>query len=734
MNTHAAMPPYHEAELQNQGIGNDGLSLISLASAAWRRKMVVIVPVLLVFFGTLLVLANTESRYTSSASILVDTPQAPFSRPNQENNSIANPDSLAIGSHEQLLLSRDLARGVTLRFGLADVPEFQPSGRNPSFIRQMMILVGLASSPGEQTNEEKVIGKYFSRLAVARVDESRVIEVAFSSSDPELAAEIANGVVDNYLASLREARRQSTNEAALWLEEQIDQLRGKVETAEAMAASYRSEHGLLRGANNATLSSQQLSELNSQLILARTSRAESQARAQIVREMLASGGALGSASDVLNSPLIQRLQEQEVILRRRIAELSTTLLPSHPRIMQLDAELTDLGKQIRIEGQKVVQALENEADIAGARENALRANLNSLRQDAGRSDGNAVALRALEREATAQRVLLESFLARYREATAQSQLEALPVQARIISRAAVSSNPSFPRRIPILAMTSLGTAFLAMALIFSIELMKVGASLNGNQSNSRLPVPENLDIRPVAETAPRVNDAVNFVPASTDADGSITVSNAVQDVIGAIYRRISPGEATRTFVCAPQRQSPDNFSALNIARGLALDGHKVVLIDGNMRASRLAIQTGLAGAPGFSDLLTETHDFVHVLQRDPLSRVHIIAGGSHVLDPVRMIRHDRLEQILDALEGTYNHIVIDGPPALLASEAQILASCCDSAVIVPDTLPGGQKMVERTQDVLTNNGRQPIEMIETSSIITELDVEQLDHGSLAATA
>ncbi len=734
MNTYAATPHFTEVDPRHHGIASDGLSLISLVKALWRRKLIVIIPVLVVFLGTFLVLANTESRYTSTASILVDTPRAPFSRPDQGNDRVDNPDSLAIGSHEQLLLSRDLAREVTLRYDLAQVSEFQPSGRNPGFIRQMMMLVGLASNPGNLTVEEKVISKYFSRLVVSRVDDSRVIEVAFSSSDPELAAEIANGVVDNYLTSLREARRQSTSEAALWLEEQIEQLRNKVETAEAMAASYRSEHGLLRGANDTTLSSQQLSELNSQLILARTSRAESQVRAQIVREMLASGGSLSSASDVLNSPLIQRLQEQEVTLRRSIAEFSATLLPSHPRIMQLDAELTDLGKQIRAEGQKIVQALENEADIAGARENALRANLNSLRQDAGRTDSDAVELRALEREATAQRVLLESFLGRYREATAQTQLEALPVQARIISRAAVSTDPSFPRRLPILVMTSLGTAFLGIALIFSTELMKVGASLNAGQSISRHPVPENLDIRPVTEPVPGAGDDVNIVHVTSDSGDPDTVSDAVQAVIGAIYGRVNPGEASRTFVCAPQRQSPDNFSALNIARGLALDGHKVVVIDSNMRASRLAIQTGLAGAPGFSDLLTETHDFVDVLQRDPISRVHVIAGGTHVLDPVRMIRHDRLEQILDALEGTYNHIVIDGPPVLLASEAHILASCCDGAVIVPDTLPGGQKMVERTRDVLTNNGQHPIEMIAASSKISEMIVDRHDHGSLLATA
>ncbi len=700
-----------EANRQDTEGAGDEVSLASLITAIWNRKIVIILPVLVVFLSTLAILTSTKSRYTSSAQILVNTPQSTFSRPQQENGQEATPDSLAIGSHEQLLLSRDLARDVTLRLGLADKSEFLPSGPGAGFFQRIISLVGLSRSPGDLTAEENVINAYFDRLTVARISDSRVIAVNFTSTDPRLAAEIANGIVDRYIETLRTARQQSTNDAAVWLEEQIDQLRNKVELAEARVASYRSTNGLLLGANNATLSSQQLSELNTQLILARTARAESQARAQMINELLRSGGNLNSASDVLNSPLIQRLQEQMVTLRRQIAQLTATLLPSHPQMMQLDAEITDLRRQIRSEAEKVVEGLQNEASIAGARENALRASLNSLSLDAGQNGGAEVELRALEREATAQRDLLESFLAKYREASAQQQLTALPVQARIISRAAVSTDPSFPKTIPILLVTTLGSALLAIAIVISTELVKAGASLNTGQARARQPLPEAVDIQSPYE-------AVDVDEVSPEQPFSIVtphspqpVSDTVGQTIAAIYELGMSDEASRIIVCSPQRQNPDNYSSLNISRGMARDGHKVVLIDGNMRASRIATQTGLKPTPGFSDLLAETHEFVHVLQRDPESRIHIISAGAHLSDPSRMIRQDRLEQVLDALEGTYDFIVIDGPPVLLASETQILAARCDCAVIVQDTLPGGQRLVERSRDVLTNHDRQPMGVI-----------------------
>jgi tyrosine-protein kinase Etk/Wzc len=711
MNAYSATS--HPIETNRQVIedAGDELSLASLVAAIWKRKTFVILPVLIVFLSTLAILTSTKSRYTSTAQILVDTPQSTFSRPQQENGQEATPDNLAVGSHEQLLLSRDLARDVTLRLDLAGQPEFSPGGQVDGIFQRFISLIGLSPNPGDLTAEENVINAYFDRLVVARVNDSRVIAVNFTSTDPRFAAEVANGVVDRYIETLRFARQQSTNDAAVWLEEQIDQLRNKVELAEARVASYRSANGLLLGASNATLSSQQLSELNTQLILARTARAESQARAQMINELLLAGGNLDSASDVLNSPLIQRLQEQMATLRRQIAQLSATLLPSHPQMLQLNAEITDLRRLIRSEAEKVVEGLQNEASIAGARENALRASLNSLSQDAGQNGGAEVELRALEREATAQRDLLESFLAKYREASAQQQLTALPVQARIISRATVSTEPSYPRTIPILLATTIGSALLAIAVLISAELVKAGATLNTGQMRARQPLPEPVDIQSPVEAVVDEEEPLGQPISIVSSQSNQSVSGAVTQTIAAVYEIGMSDEASRIIVCSPQRQNPDNYSSLNLARGIAHDGHKVVLIDGNMRASRIATQTGLKSNPGFSDLLAETHEFVHVLQRDTESRIHIISAGTHLSDPSRMIRQDRLEQVLDALEGTYDYIVIDGPPVLLASETQILAARCDCAVIVQDTLPGGQRLVDRSRDVLTDYDRQPMGII-----------------------
>src|SRR5690606_13575179 len=186
------------------------------------------------------------------------------------------------------------------------------------------------------------------------------------------------------------------------LAREIDQLRGRVSDAEARAEEFRGKSNLYVGSNNNTLSAQQLGEINSQIVLARTQRVEAESKAKMIREMLRAGGAI-EASDIVNSELIRRLNEQRVTLKAQLAEQSSTLLNGHPRIKELRAQIADLERQIREEAERLVRALENDAQIAGARVEQLDRNLRRLKQQASSTNEQDVQLRALEREAKAQR-------------------------------------------------------------------------------------------------------------------------------------------------------------------------------------------------------------------------------------------------------------------------------------------------------------------------------------------
>ena len=165
-----------------------------------------------------------------------------------------------------------------------------------------------------------------------------------------------------------------------------------------------------------------------------------------------------------------------------MAELSATLLPSHPRIKQLTSELADVRKQIRDEATKIVKGLENEAEVASARETSLRSSLNEVKSQASGQSEAKIKLRALEREAKAQRDLLESYLARYRDASARHDMGAVPAQATIVSRAHASILPSFPKRGPLSLLVAVATLLLALAYVLARELI-------GAPAEARAPAP-----------------------------------------------------------------------------------------------------------------------------------------------------------------------------------------------------------------------------------------------------
>ncbi len=259
------------------------------------------------------------------------------------------------------------------------------------------------------------------KLNVYRVEKSRVIVIEFSSEDPKLAAEVPNAIADAYIAVSRDAKQQSNADATDWLKPEIEDLTRRVKEAEAKVATYRSQSDLLIGQNNSVLATQQLSELSSELSRVRASRAAAEANAEgRARASLDSGASLDALPDVLSSGLIQRLRERQVQLKADIADLSTTLLDNHPRIRALRSQLADLDGQIRNEAENVLKALQTEARTAQLREQQLVADLNRLKAASARAGDQEVELRALEREAAAQRELLESYLTRYREASSRA--------------------------------------------------------------------------------------------------------------------------------------------------------------------------------------------------------------------------------------------------------------------------------------------------------------------------
>src|ERR1700704_4964160 len=451
------------------------LDLRAIAQALNRKRSWIVVPTLLALVLSLAAVNLVPPRYKSEARILIDGRENVFLRPNGERDDQRNAvDPEAVTSQVQLLLSRDLAREIIKKNKLAERPEFDPVLQGLSPVKSLRALFGIGRDPFSLTPEERVLDAYFDRLTAYAVDKSRVVVIEFQSRDPDLAAKVANSIAEGYLVLQQNARQEQAKAAGQWLSGEIDSLRKKVADAESRVEDFRSKSSLFVGTNNTTLSNQQMGELNTQLNNARALKSDAESKARLIREMLQSGKPI-EASEVLNSELIRRLSEQRVTLRAQLAEQSSTLLDQHPRIKELKAQLADLDRQLREEAGKVSRSLENDSHIANGRVDGLIVSLDQLKKQATSNNGQDVQLRAFEREAKAQRDLLESYLAKYREATTRENIEAAPADGRIISRASVSNTPAYPKKLPIVLIATLATLLLTGGAIVTGELLRMTA-------------------------------------------------------------------------------------------------------------------------------------------------------------------------------------------------------------------------------------------------------------------
>ena len=500
--------------------------------------------------------------YTSEARILIQNDESVFTRPADgqvRDVQQRTLDEQAVQSQVQVLTSRDLADEVINDLDLTTNPDFaKDAGTNP--VIRLLNSLGLAKGSAK-SQEEKAAGTFVEYLSVFPLFKSSVIAVNYTSGDANLAAKVANKLADVYINWQREAKLEQTKDATAWLSAQIDVLRQRVAEAEEAAERFRSSEGLFSGTNNNTLSAQQLSELNSQVILAKAQKSEAEARARLIKKMIADKGDIDATPEVLKSELITRLIDQRVQVQRQLAELSATLLPSHPRIKQLASELADVRRQIRDEALKIVNGLENEAEVASARESSLRGSLNEVKTQASGQSEAEIKLRALEREAKAQRDLLESYLARYRDASARHDMGSVPAQATIVSRAHASILPSFPKRGSLSLLVAVATALLALAYILAREL--IGAPAEAREP-ARAAEPRVRDRRraPPAEPAPA--PAASIAPAAPLAPAAkvtqpTTAPRKPEPAVAAspkVEHKAEPAAADSSPATAAQVESP----------------------------------------------------------------------------------------------------------------------------------------------------------------------------------
>jgi uncharacterized protein involved in exopolysaccharide biosynthesis/Mrp family chromosome partitioning ATPase len=672
----------------------------SLGTALWRKKFRIIAFTLIAAAVAFAVVNSITPRYRSEARVLLEAKENVFLRAEADKQQDRNGvDAETVTSQVQVILSRDLAREVIKQQGLAGVPEFN-SAVGGSISRMVLSLIGLTRDPSEMTVDERVLDAFYERLSVNAIERSRVITISFSSADAELAARVANGIANTYLTMQQTAKQQQTRDASQWLAGEINNMRTKVAEADAKIEDYRAKANLYAGSNNSSLPSQQLTEITSQLSAARGQKADIETRARQLRDLLKTSKAI-EASDIANSETMRRLTEQRVALRAQLAEQSSTLMDQHPRIKELRAQIGELERQMRGEAERLARQLENDARLADDRIDSLTKSLDQVKKVASRTNEQDVQLRALEREGKAQRDLLESYLAKYREAVARDNINAAPPEARVISRASPAIKPDYPKKVPIILIAAFAAFTLSAGFTVTGELLSPSAGyaytyppaayvaapplvpMMPQPVAAAPPVMPPMPMRaaPVAP-APQARLHVAPMPASSIDQ----IANALRQV-GDAGRRVA--------VVGSGRNVGTTYAAISLARALTAFG-SAVLIDLAFGAPNLSVLSTDPNAPGIAELLRGQASFGDVITRDQYSNLHLVATGNVAGDATGLSAAPMLKGAVDALAHSYDFVVIDAGSVPEIAVERIAPLATRAVLVTPDAAsPAARSARER---------------------------------------
>jgi capsular exopolysaccharide synthesis family protein len=688
-----AVPPpsaYVSAEpLMRFASGAEEENFLETLRKLWRRRGLILLCTA-VLGGTAITVAwLLPSYYVSEARVLVGVPNPRL--PNVDTIiADVSPDAERVQNEGFILQSRGIAKQVIDKLDLSRDPEFNPALRKPSLwstleLRRLVpasveawwaqLFPAKSGRPAVQTGDssldDSLIDVLLARVDVSTLGRSHVLSVKAESQNPHTASAIANTLAERYLDYQRRDKVESMDRVDKFLMGRIAELRQQVAKSDQAVEDYRRSHQLYKSGTS-SVTSQQLSELNSQLLAAQTAKAEADSRLKEAQEL--GRGALNNESvpEVLKSPLVTVLKQQLSDSDRKVAELSASYGPRHPLLMNARAEAGNIRARVGTEIGKIIDGLAREARTANARYEALAANFETLKHQMGKVNDDSIQLESLERDATVNRNLLEAMLLRAKQSTGAEAI--LQANAKLVSPAAPAGAPSYP---PKALIAFLGVAG-GMMVGAAIALLREG----GDHTFRRAEQIESATGLPVMAMVPQV---MGRTPPAMQVlrQPTSSYSEALRRLhIGVELSEAATSPKTVLFSSATPSEGKSVMVA-SLGRLLASNGKRILLIDCDWRSPRLHQIFRISNKDGLANVLMDKEvrleDVVH---HDALSGVDVMPSGPWSPRSAHLLGSDRMRHLLEALEPHYEFIVLDTAPTLVTADVLSLARMVEKVVFV----------------------------------------------------
>jgi succinoglycan biosynthesis transport protein ExoP len=604
-----------------------------------------------------------------------------------------------IETQSRILTSETLALQTVRNSNLAEHPDF--SGGGP-------ISEAIATGSLENQKKPPEIGAFLGSLSVKRIPNSRLMEVSFESTDPQLAARILNSHLHNYIELNFQSKYNATTQASNWLKDQLDELKVRVEKSESARIEYERQNQIWSVDDKSNITTQRLSDLSKELTDAQTESLKREALYEF-----AESGDLDGVPELRDNAVLQDMQKKRGDLSVQYTDAVNQYGPNFPKVQRLQAQIKEVDDQMIRERKGIIVQLKNDYREAKQREELLSKALDQQKTDTNLMSEKLVQYNILKRDAESNKALYDGLLTKLKEAGISKGLQSSNI--RVVDPAMVPSTPARPAKAR------------NIALAFLVGLVGgVGLALLREYLDNTVKTPDDV------ETLARL-PSLAVVPAFGDSGGSNkkskflkgASSNGHEKRIELVAQHLPKSQmseafrALRTALLLSRADKPPQVilvtsalpregkttAAANLAVTLAQLGDKTVLVDADLRKPGVGrlLNLGSGKYAGLSSYLAgvSTLDLVTV-PHPAIPNLAAIPTGPLPPNPADLLSSHKMSDAIAELRKKYKFIVIDSPPIMAATDAVILSVQADGVLLVVRSGETPKEAFTRTRDLLTS--------------------------------
>jgi succinoglycan biosynthesis transport protein ExoP len=603
-----------------------------------------------------------------------------------------------IETQSKILTSETLGLLTIRNSGLTARPEFAAPG-GPSE----------AVASGNLANQKRPpeLGEFLGSLSVKRVPNSRLMDVSFESTDPQLAAQIVNAHLENYIEQNFRSRYEATSQASTWLTDQLNELKIRVQKSEDARIAYERQNQIWTLDDKQNITTQRLSDINRELTGAQSERVKKESLYDFAK-----AGNLDAVPQVQGNPVLSDLIKRRSDASAQYNDALSQYGPSFPKVQRLQVQVKELDENIEKEKQNVVNNLENDYREARQREALLNSELDRQKSEVNQMSEKMVEYNILKREAEANKTLYEGLLTKLKEAGISAGLRSSNI--RVVDPAMIPSTPSRPAKARNVALAFLvglvGGIGLALMREYLDNTVKTPDDI---ESLARLP---SLAVVPqfAGSNGTRKRQGLfKGFPATNGHDGRIELvaqhlpKSQMSEAFRALRTALLLSQADHPpqviLVTSALPREGKTTAAANLAVTLAQLGDSTVLVDADLRKPGVGRLLNLTSGKyaGLSSYLAGVSSLDLVTVPHPqIPNLAAIPTGPLPPNPADLLSSHKLAEAIAELRKKYKFVVIDSPPIMAATDAVILSVQTDGVLLVVRSGETPKEAFTRTRDLL----------------------------------